>query len=1494
MTANLANGWRLLDRHELGLGDRSYDRYFSGQYLYSNLDFVWSILGTRAHNSQGFVAVNERGQYALVFRGTEPLLTPNGANDWLNNVTLPFIDFVYSGFSLLINSFKSLSSSSGQQAYVFGHSLGGAMVERFINSEPVANYKGVAIASPGHPGIRYNSNLLNVNHSGDLVANLFSNVPGIGANSGRIAEIDLPQVSGTIEHRIGTYGGSIVDIWNSQLWRYFDGHNIVALGFGAGMIGNSQSSSRAFLIGSGGDDALFGGSGRDLLFGSGGDDRLYGGAGNDTLNGGAGNDTLYGGSGTDTAVFKYGWQFYRGQGTNPEDFRVVALRHEPSNDRLISIERLVFADRTFESVADYLALFSPSQSQPPVRVVEELVQVQPPAIPAPVFQPPTPSGLPQMFVATRSFDEGNDGWRTVQFEINIDRAAPAPITFLFMTTPGQGYGAATQGVDYEYTFQTVTIPIGARTAWVPLRIFGDRDVEPDEFFNIIVSNLQGAEFSGGGLIRTAQVWIRNDDGVAAATPPTEPPPPPPPPRAPAGPVYLTLETELQRYAEGAGGASTEFRFNVVKTGDLSVETRFRVEVEGWGAAPASPDDFVGGAYPSATVRLQPGESSYTFRVRVQNDNIPEPHETFRVNLIPISQGVALFNDTAIGVILNDDGTTLPPPSGGAVHVSVFALDAVKAEGTDVYLDDDGQYYASSTTPFTFEVVRSGDLSQVTAVRAHWPSQLGGTPQALMSDFAQPGQTVITFNPGEERQTFDIPVWRDNVNEPDEPFLVTITPHSSYPNVVIGKGSAQGIILNDDGPNPPLVTPRLTFVQDIGASQTITMYVDLSHTMPIPVTMNYQIGYRSGQPGVADPGIDFVAESGVLTIAPGQIIGEVPITILGGAGSEDLKAVVVRFTNLVNGYFGRSVSDWSGIAVIADDDDHNPFPSGSEMLAAQAIELGVLRQADWQRVDYHLDEFSKRHVYSFSLEEPISVAMTGSGPSLIFDSSGTILSSNFDYFDQVYIRDIAGAIAGGAALQPGSYFLVLESSPGFGYSEGPGSFNLIGLPDLDLPPILYMEGLGSSGPNGYFPAGFGPESSGQFFVVRLTEPVDRDVSFEIEYRSVTAMAGVDFRTDNAGEYVLSAGETSLTLFVPHISDVLHEGPERFDVVLKSVMGAVLPNLSDELVLSLTIVDDDPDPDPNFSIDTLLADRAEGGPGSSVPFTFEVSRAPAHSTLGAWVDWQVSGSGLNPATPSDFVGGIYPSGRLHFAAGQSRAVLEVMVAGDSWAEPDETFSVTLVGVAPGFGVRRAQAEGVIRNDDGSAGAFSLGPGSVEVGGDYALGLDIRNAYLKGDGTGVLLGNDRPNVLSGNNSPNRLFGAGGEDTLFGYGGDDELYGGEGNDLLYGGSGADRIYGGPGEDFIYGEDGNDTLFGGAGDDTIFGGLGLDLIYGGVGDDVLHGDTGDDVLFGDGGNDTIFGGAGDDVVYGGDGLDWLFGDAGNDTLFGGAGNDTLFGGLGN
>ena len=174
---------------------------------------------------------------------------------------------------------------------------------------------------------------------------------------------------------------------------------------------------------------------------------------------------------------------------------------------------------------------------------------------------------------------------------------------------------------------------------------------------------------------------------------------------------------------------------------------------------------------------------------------------------------------------------------------------------------------------------------------------------------------------------------------------------------------------------------------------------------------------------------------------------------------------------------------------------------------------------------------------------------------------------------------------------------------------------------------------------------------------------------------------------SGVVSFAAGETSKTITVNVSGDTTVESDEGFSVTLSNASGGAQ-------ILTATAAGTIQNDDTALAIAAADAVKSEGNTGNT-PFTFTVTRTGL-TTGTTTVNYAVAGTGANPANAADF-GGTLPSGAVSFAAGETSKTITVNVSGDTTAEPDEGFSVTLSNASGGAQITTATAVGTIQNDD-----------------------------------------------------------------------------------------------------------------------------------------------------------------------------------------------------
>ena len=373
-------------------------------------------------------------------------------------------------------------------------------------------------------------------------------------------------------------------------------------------------------------------------------------------------------------------------------------------------------------------------------------------------------------------------------------------------------------------------------------------------------------------------------------------------------------------------------------------------------------------------------------------------------------------------------------------------------------------------------------------------------------------------------------------------------------------------------------------------------------------------------------------------------------------------------------------------------------------------------------------------------------------------------------------------------------------------------------------------------------------------------------------------------------------------------------------------------------------------PLVSISANSVSLFEGSSGSTA-FNFTVKLDKA-STTAQTVNWTVAGSGASAAAANDFTSAL--SGTATIAAGQTSATIQVLVAGDTVVEANETFTVTLSSPITGLKLGTASASATITNDDvavplddyaastSTTGVVSVNgvssKGSIEkiddcdlfkvtltAGTSYSFDL-VRtggslNPYLElySGGLAFVAANDNANSTTNDSKIVYTAPVTGTYYLAAW----DLASGTGTYSmsakvvtslnLTGDANGNLLTGAGYDDILSGLAGNDVLIGNAGSDILDGGIGMDYMEGGLGNDIYTVDNTLDMVVetsSAGGTDWVKASVshalgtntenltltGTAAINGtGNTLaNVIEGNAAANVLSGGAGNDVLMGGGGN
>jgi probable HAF family extracellular repeat protein len=227
---------------------------------------------------------------------------------------------------------------------------------------------------------------------------------------------------------------------------------------------------------------------------------------------------------------------------------------------------------------------------------------------------PIEESTPTVSIGDVTVTEGNTGTTNAVFTVTLSAPASNTVTVNFTTVNG----TATAGADYAARSGTLTIPAGQLSATVTVPVIGDTTAEPNETFQVNLSQAVGAVIGDGQGVGTI---VDND------------------------PRFLRIGDVTMQ--EGRSGTRV-FVFTVTLSAPSNVPVTVNYATAN-GTAKAGEDYNA----QSGTLTFAPGQTTKTISIVVRGDAKREGNETFFVNLSNVV-GAQLQDGQGLGTILNDD------------------------------------------------------------------------------------------------------------------------------------------------------------------------------------------------------------------------------------------------------------------------------------------------------------------------------------------------------------------------------------------------------------------------------------------------------------------------------------------------------------------------------------------------------------------------------------------------------------------------------------------------------------------------------------------------------------------------------------------------------------------------------------------------------------------------------------------------------------------------
>ncbi|MDY0378541.1 MAG: Calx-beta domain-containing protein, partial [Desulfobacterales bacterium] len=369
--------------------------------------------------------------------------------------------------------------------------------------------------------------------------------------------------------------------------------------------------------------------------------------------------------------------------------------------------------------------------------------------------------LPTVSILDASILEGNDGSQAVSLTLTLSAASTEVVTVDYATADSTAFA----GEDYEQAAGTVTFAKDETTREITFQVYGDILFEPDETFDVVLSNASNAVILDG----TGTIAILNDDEDSA-------------------PALSVSNASIQ---EGDDGFTSE----VTVTVTLSAASTEVVTVN---YATVEDTAFAGEDYEHAagTVTFAAGETTKDITFRVYGDTLFEDDETFGIELSD-AVGAAIAEGLGTVTILNDDVDPDPP-----ALPTIFVSNASVIEGND----------GSQAVNLTLTL--SAASTEVVTV-----------DYATVEDTAFAGEDyehaagTVTFAAGETTKDITFQVYGDTLFEDDETFNVVL---SNVVNAAIAEGTGVITIFNDDvkTPEPPPAADLTVLVSNVRVNEGV--------------------------------------------------------------------------------------------------------------------------------------------------------------------------------------------------------------------------------------------------------------------------------------------------------------------------------------------------------------------------------------------------------------------------------------------------------------------------------------------------------------------------------------------------------------------------------------------------------------------------------------------------------------------------------------------------
>ncbi len=491
-----------------------------------------------------------------------------------------------------------------------------------------------------------------------------------------------------------------------------------------------------------------------------------------------------------------------------------------------------------------------------------------------------------------------------------------------------------------------------------------------------------------------------------------------------------------------------------------------------------------------TVTIPAGDSSASITVATVEDTTNEPQETFEVNITnaetdTTNTTLTVTTDQGIGTINDDD----PVPT---VSIDSVTVD----EG------DNAVFTVSLTNPSSEDITVTFTVDDATAV--------------VTDDYTVPATLTVTIPAGDSSASITVATVEDTTNEPQETFEVNITgAETDTTNTALTVTTSQGIGTIDDDDAVPTVSIDSVTV-DEGDNAVFT--VSLTNPSSEDITVTFTVDDATAV--VTD---DYTVPATLtVTIPAGDSSASITVATVEDTTNEPQETFEVNITGAETDTTNTAltVTTSQGIGTINDDD---PVPTVS-------IDSVTVDEGD-------------NAVFTVSLTNPSSEDIT---VTFTVDDATAVVTDDYTVPATLTVTIPAGDSSASITVatvedttnEPQETFEVnitnaetdtTNTTLTVTTDQGIGTIN-----DDDPVPTVSIDSVTVD------------EGDNAVFTVSLTNPSSEDITVTFTVDDATAVVTDDYTVPATLTVTIPAGDSSASITVATVEDLIHEATETFEV------------------------------------------------------------------------------------------------------------------------------------------------------------------------------------------------------------------------------------------------------------------------------------------------------------------------------------------------------------